>query len=317
MSPVLASRDNPESLKLTSPIPLTVHPAAVYLAGLSEGSRPTMTRSLTAIAIMLTNGKCDLYTIDWSKLRYQHTAAIQAALLKKYETTTAKKMMSALRRVLAEARKLELMDAASYQQAMELQSIKVSQRLKGRALTRAEISALIEVCINERSWQGIRDVALIAILRGTGLRRAEVVKLKLTDFDCQTGAVEVRSGKGGKDRTVYLPQMAIPFVIDWWKVRGKKPGALLCPVRKGGSIEIRHMSPQAVLLVMQKRARQAGIKTFSPHDFRRTFCSDLLDAGVDLVTVQKLAGHASPITTAKYDRRGEETKRNAVQNLRF
>lgn len=265
MSPVLASRDNPESLKLTSPIPLTVHPAAVYLAGLSEGSRPTMTRSLTAIAMMLTNGECDLYTIDWSKLRYQHTAAIQAALLKKYETTTAKKMMSALRRVLAEARKLELMDAASYQQAMELQSIKVSQRLKGRALTRAEITALIEVCINERSWQGIRDVALIAILRGTGLRRAEVVKLKLTDFDCQTGAVEVLSGKGGKDRTVYLPQTAIPFVVDWLKVRGKKPGALLCPVRKGGAIEIRHMSPQAVLLVMQKRARQAGIKTGASH----------------------------------------------------
>ncbi|MGL5833607.1 MAG: tyrosine-type recombinase/integrase [Waterburya sp.] len=317
MSPVLAGRDDPVSLKLSKPIPLTVHPAVVYLNGLSEGSRPTMTRSLTAIAMMLTNGECDLYTIDWSKLRYKHTAAIQSALLKKYETTTAKKMMCALRRVLAEARKLELMDAANYQKAMDLQSIKVSQRLTGRALTGTEITALISVCMGDLSYQGIRDMALIAILRGTGLRRAEVVKLKLTDFDSQTGAVEVRSGKGGKDRTVYLPQTAIPFVIDWLRVRGKKPGALLCPVRKGGSIEYRHLSPQAVLLVMQKRAGQAGIKTFSPHDFRRTFCSDLLDAGVDIVTVQKLAGHASPITTAKYDRRGEETKRNAVQNLQF
>lgn len=309
--------DAPESLKLTSPVPLTVHPAAVYLNGLSIGSRPTMARSLSAIARMLTDGECDLYTLDWSKLRYKHTAAIQAALLKKYETTTAKKMMCALRRVLAEARKLELMDAASYQQATELQSIKVSQRLKGRALTGTEITALISVCANDLSSQGVRDLALIAILRGTGLRRAEVVKLKLTDFNGETGAVEVRSGKGGKDRTVYLPQSAISFVIDWLKVRGKKPGALLCPVRKGGSISYRHMSPQAVLLVMQKRAKQAGVKTFSPHDFRRTFCSDLLDAGVDIVTVQKLAGHASPITTAKYDRRGEETKRNAVQNLKF
>jgi integrase/recombinase XerD len=317
MSPVVASRDDPVSLKLTSPIPLSVHPAVVYLAGLSEGSRPTMARSLKAIALMLTNGECDLYTIDWSKLRYKHTAAIQSALLNKYETTTAKKMMCALRRVLAEARKLELMDAASYQQATELKSIKVSQRLTGRALTTTEITALISVCAGDRSCQGIRDLALIAILRGTGLRRAEVVKLKLTDLDSQTGAVEVRSGKGGKDRTVYLPQTAIPFVIDWLRVRGQKPGALLCPVRKGGLIEIRHLSPQAVLLVMQKRAKQAGIKTFSPHDFRRTFCSDLLDAGVDIVTVQKLAGHANPTTTAKYDRRGEETKRNAVQNLHF
>ncbi len=79
----------------------------------------------------------------------------------------------------------------------------------------------------------------------------------------------------------------------------------------------RQMSSQAVLLVVQKRASQAGVESFSPHDFRRTFCSDLLDAGVDIVTVQKLAGHANPNTTAKYDRRGEETKRKAVQKLKF
>ena len=75
------------------------------------------------------------------------------------------------------------------------------------------------------------------------------------------------------------------------------------------------MTPQAVLLIVQKRAKQAGVKSFSPHDFRRTFCSDLLDWGVDIVTVQKLAGHASPVTTSKYDRRGEETKRQAVEKL--
>nr|WP_306469804.1 site-specific integrase [Oscillatoria laete-virens] len=77
------------------------------------------------------------------------------------------------------------------------------------------------------------------------------------------------------------------------------------------------LDPPSVLLIVQKRASQAGVEQFSPHDFRRTFCSDLLDAGVDIVTVQKLAGHSSPVTTAKYDRRGEETKRRAVQKLGF
>jgi site-specific recombinase XerD len=82
-------------------------------------------------------------------------------------------------------------------------------------------------------------------------------------------------------------------------------------------VQLRRMTPQAVLLIVQKRATEAGVESFSPHDFRRTFCSDLLDAGVDIVTVQKLAGHASPVTTAKYDRRGEEAKRRAVQRLPF
>jgi len=144
-----------------------------------------------------------------------------------------------------------------------------------------------------------------------------VAKLELRDFNAETGAMDVRGGKGGKDRTVYLPQMAIAYLENWLAIRGKKSGALLCPIRKGGEIEIRNMTPQAILLIVQKRAEEAGVESFSPHDFRRTFCSDLLDAGVDIVTVQKLAGHASPVTTAKYDRRGEETKRRAVQKLGF
>ncbi len=65
----------------------------------------------------------------------------------------------------------------------------------------------------------------------------------------------------------------------------------------------------------ERRAADAGIAAFTPHDLRRSFVSHLLDAGVDLVTVQRLAGHASPETTSRYDRRGEETKRKAAEAL--
>jgi site-specific recombinase XerD len=274
-----------------------------------------MRQSLDAIASVLTNGECDADTLNWASLRYQHTAAVQAVLVEKHSPATAKKMMCALKRVLREARKLGLMDAESYAIAVELPSIKSSKKLRGRALSQQEITALMDVCTLDPTPQGVRDAALIAILRGAGLRRAEVVKLELKDFNARTSAVEVRGGKGDKDRTVYLPDDAIAFVEDWLTLRGRRPGPLLCPIRKGGEIEVRHMTPQAVLLILQKRAQEAGVDSFSPHDFRRTFCSDLLDAGVDIVTVQKLAGHASPMTTSKYDRRGEEVKRRAVQSL--
>lgn len=304
-----------KTLVLSEPLPLTMHPAAVYLSGLAPGSRVTMEQSLCAIASLLTSGKCDAMTLDWAALRYQHTAAIRTALMRRFGANTANKMLCALRRVLKEAFRLDLMSATDYEKAVDVPSIKVKKKLRGRALSQDEIGALIKVCMEDSTSQGIRDAALLAILRGAGLRRGEVVSLHLKDFNARTGALEVIGGKGGNDRTVYLPNEAILVVEDWLKVRKRRPGALLCPIRKGGEVQLRRMTPQAVLLIVRKRASEAGVEQFSPHDFRRTFCSDLLDAGVDIVTVQKLAGHASPETTGKYDRRGEETLRSAVQNL--
>ncbi|MBD1903936.1 site-specific integrase [Funiculus sociatus GB2-A5] len=311
--PRIVSWDTSE-LILTEPLPLTLHPAAVYLSLLSPGSRLTMRQSLDAIASLLTQGQCDAMTLNWAALRYQHTAAVQGALLASRKPETVRKMMCALRRVLKEALRLDLMDATAYAKAIDLPQIRSNPELRGRALSEDEIAALFEACHNDLTPAGVRDAALIAILR-VGLRRAEVVFLELKDFKASTGEVKVRGGKGGKNRTVYLPSDAIALVEDWLKVRGRSPGALLCPTWKRGRIHIRPLTPQAVLMILRKRALEAEVDLFSPHDFRRTFCSDLLDAGVDIVTVASLAGHSSPEVVAKYDRRGEETKRKAVEKL--
>lgn len=313
-------------LVLTAPLPLTEHPAAVYLSRLGSGSRPTMQHALDALARLLTDGVADSFTLDWAALRYKHTAALRAALMEKHAPATANKMLSALRGVLKEALRLELMDAKDYARAVDIASIKASKGLRGRALNAGEIAALMEACLNDPTPNGFRDAALIAILRGSGLRRSEVVNLDLSDLDPSTGAMLVRGGKGGKDRTVYLPKGALPLVEDWVNVRGREPGPLLCHVNKAGRVvlsqvniaglvAVRRLTAQAVLFILQKRALEAGMASFSPHDFRRTFISDLLDAGVDISTVQRLAGHSSQDQTARYDRRGEETKRRAVQAL--
>jgi len=310
-----ASTAETHPLQLPFPLPLTQHPAHVYLQQLRPRSVRTMKRCLDGISSLLTQGRCDHLTLNWGALRYQHTATVRAILCETYAPSTVNQMLCALRRVLQEAKKLKLISASDYEEAIAIDSVRENRELRGRALSESEIKALVKVCQQDNSKTGRRDEAMLAILLGTGLRRAEVVALDLKDFDPITGTLKVRSGKGGKDRTVYLPKNANQVLQQWLKYRGVKSGPLLYPISKGKRITRRRMTDQAVLYILQKRGEEAGIKVFSPHDCRRTFISNLLDAGVDLVTVSQLAGHASPITTARYDRRGEEVKRRAVELL--
>jgi integrase len=314
MPQYLNSSHTGDDLKLTVPPPLIRHPAAVYLSGVGSGSKRTLHYSLNCIAKLLTSGECDALTLDWSKLRYHHTAAVRVALMQNFAPVTANKMLSALRRVLLEAYRLDLIEASDYTKAVDFPNIPAHPEPRGRTLAESEIAAILSTC-NSQSAIDIRDSALIVVLRGSGIRRAELVALELDDYNPTTGALFIRKGKRGKSRNVYLPRSALAFVEKWLDVRGKQPGPLFCRIRKGGHLHLHHMHPDAIWRIITKRAFEAGLEPFSPHDFRRTFCSDLLDAGIDIVTVQKLAGHASPIETAKYDRRGEQTKRNAVQSL--
>ena len=86
------------------------------------------------------------------------------------------------------------------------------------------------------------------------------------------------------------------------KSNGSKPTAPDC---RGSLLEARRITDQAMLDILQGRDKEAHLVSFSPQDFRRRFASNIIDAGVDIVTVQNLMGHASPVTTAHYDRPGE------------
>ena len=102
-------------------------------------------------------------------------------------------------------------------------------------------------------------------------------------------------------------------IEGWLVVRGAADGPLFVPVRKGGTVRLgRRLTDQAIYGAVRKRASQAGVESFSPHDLRRTFVGDLLDAGADVSLVQKLAGHSQVTTTQRYDRRPEEAKRKAA-----
>ncbi len=132
---------------------------------------------------------------------------------------------------------------------------------------------------------------------------------------CETGELKVRSGKGRKARVVFAGSAAAALA-DWLEVRGDVPGRLFLPVNRGGNIRGEGMTAQAVYNVLEKRVREARLgKPLTPHDLRRSMIGDALDAGTDLSTVQKVAGHADPGTTARYDRRGVRAVRRVSEEL--
>ena len=142
----LSSPSSAHALILMKTRPLDQHPAAVYLASFSAGSRRTMHQALDAIAGMLTNGQSDAFSLNWSAVRYQHTAAVRSRLADQYKPATANKMLSALRQVLHHAWKLGQMSAEDYHRARAVETVKGETLPAGRDLSAGEIAALLGVC---------------------------------------------------------------------------------------------------------------------------------------------------------------------------
>ena len=286
-------------------------PARVYLARLAPSGRRVQTTALTQIAGLLSGGSADADTLDWGQLRYSHTQAVRAHLAATYAPATANRMLAALRGVLTETWRLGQLSAEDLRRATDLPAVRGERRPAGRHVSAAELSAVLAHCADTPG--GRRDAALVAVLYGTGMWRSELVALDLADVDLAAASVTVRAGKGGKHRAVFLPAGTVAAVHAWVARRGVAPGPLFCPVRRGGHPAVgRRLDAASVALALTRCADAAGVTRFRAHDLRRTVVGDLLDAGVDLATVARICGHASPSTTARYDRRAEQAELRAA-----
>ena len=310
-------RPNPMDLTPVFDLPASMRPALVYLAGLSLGSRRGQAGALAEASTLLTHGQCTPEALPWHALTFAHTNALRALLAERHSAAYANKILSAVRGALKAAWQLGLMPADAYMRAAQVKPVKggdSDDAAAGRALTPGEFTALLRTCAADQTPAGPRDAAIIGLGVVGGLRRGEIAALAIGDYNGT--AVIVRKGKGNKRRTVPVATGLAAALADWVSLRGSLPGPLFHQVDKAGSLRpLRSISPAAIARIVNKRAAAAGVPAFSPHDMRRTFAGDLLDAGADISTVQKLMGHADPRTTSGYDRRGERAKVAAVGRL--
>jgi len=160
-------------------------------------------------------------------------------------------------------------------------------------LSREEVSRLINAA--GTLFRG----TLLMTLYGTGMRRAELARLKVSDINSQRMIIRVVAGKGGKDRDLPLSPALLEILREYW--RWRKPRLYLFPTRNCSRRLDQPIPDKTVWIACSEAARRAGIsKHVTPHTLRHSWATHLLEAGTDLRTIQVLLGHGDLETTAQY-----------------
>jgi len=142
-----------------------------------------------------------------------------------------------------------------------------------------------------------RDKAVLGTLIYTGIRRSELLDLKLRDLDFESEVLTVRNGKGGKRRSIPMCRQLVELLKDWLELRPECDHDAVFTTRTGEALA-RHGLYEAF-----RRARErAGIsrKEITLHTLRHSFASNLLQSGANLVALQRLLGHSSLGSTSLY-----------------
>ena len=160
-------------------------------------------------------------------------------------------------------------------------------------LTREEAIRLIDSASN------LFHRAMLITMYSTGMRRAELCRLKVEDIDSTRMLIHIRQGKGGKDRDVPLSPKALETLREYW--RWMKPKTYMFPGTINGSRADKPITPKVLWEACREAAQRAGItKAVRPHLLRHSFATHLVEGGADLPTVQALLGHTDLKPTSIY-----------------
>ncbi len=157
-----------------------------------------------------------------------------------------------------------------------------------KVLSKNEVKKILSVCEN------IKHKSILMLIYSAGLRRSESINLKITDIDSERMVINIRGGKGKKDRISLLSDHMLVLLRNYY--RAYRPKDYLFEGQNGGKY-----SPTSIANILKKASLKAGIrKKVTPHILRHSFATHLLEQGTDLRYIQELLGHNSSKTTEVY-----------------
>lgn len=268
--------------------------------GLSKNSLAAYTRDLERFSVYLTRENVEVLRFD-----ERHAEDFILHLHEeKLALSTSNRILSTLRSFYAYLER----DHGAHNPMKDVLSRKIPLRLP-KALTISQVTQLIDASVVTDDIVSLRNKAILELLYSSGARVSEVVGLNLTDVveiksdDSAIRTLKLR-GKGGKERVVPMGSYSVK-ALDDYLVRVRP--SLVAKNSKGKSEALflnqrgSRISRQSAWQVVVDAAKRSGLdEGISPHVFRHSFATHLLDGGADIRVVQELLGHASVTTTQIY-----------------
>lgn len=248
----------------------------------------------------------DIDQVNWQEFSRPNVLAMMSLpQVKERKPSSQNFTLRILKGLCTEAFLKGLMSESHLRAIKTVKSIRGERKNNRHILTHSEIRLIFQKC-DVDGQIGVRDAVIFALAIGCGLRRAELVNLKIRDVDLQHYQLKI-IGKGNKERIVFFNASVATRLKAWIDVRGeRKSPYLLLPFRKGDSAPIdRQINDETVYHVIRSRTDGLLNCAVSPHDLRRYFASRLLEAQIDINTVRLALGHSDIRTTQIYDKRDE------------
>lgn len=293
-------------------------PMRVFLTSrVSPRTRHTMKQSLDRVAVILESRA---EHIPWHQLDFQHTALIQSKLIAKFKPATVNVTLAAVRGVMKTAWKLNLLSLEQFTRATAWEKVRSSRLIAGHDIIPEDVLALRSFCNSEPDPYGAYCKGIFAILFGGGLRATETCDLTTDSYDKFERSVQIIR-KGQKEVEISIGKSEAEDLENWISVRKTlsiPTKWLFVRVMRNGKIKpVPNTQKSLHKLCLDISIRANLSRTFSPHDCRRTFCTRLLESGIDLATVQRLMSHESPETTIRYDKRQHKTDAAARDRVKI
>lgn len=310
-----------------------------YLTTLSKGSIATARSSLSKVSRILYDMEPE--NAPWERMTsYHYNFMIKQLKGMGLAPKTVHRHASMVKAVLTRALLLEMIPAecmGDYSAIMGAKGVKGSQgrgEIKPhRSMSSDEINKLFATIGADKSPMGLRDMAIISIMRGCGFRRMEVADMEISHIrwaEGRHGELLVKQGKGDKTRVVPMPPGLRDILLRWMEIRGDELGPLFCSVNRGGKLvkyseadkdkkrippalvdTYRPLDRSSINRLMEKRLFEAELNKATPHDLRYTFAQKSLDNS-DMQTVADLMGHSNISTTSIYTQASKEKMRAVI-----